>query len=56
MDDMELNQWCIEQAMRWPVISSYGGGGYGSQMPRMDTDADIIGRATKIMTWIKAAH
>lgn len=53
--DIELNRWCIEQAMRWPIVSGggYGQGGAHSHMPRTDSDADVIGRASKIMAWIK---
>ena len=57
--DQDLNRWCIEMAMRWPIVSEYGGnhGVYsaGGGM-RVDRDADIIGRASKIMAWVKEAH
>lgn len=57
----DLNRWCIEMAIRWPTITSYGGnahgvysagGGLGSQQ----VDADVIGRANKIMAWVKESH
>lgn len=55
--DIELNRWCIECAMSWPVITSYGrnGGVYsgGGGLPS-ETDADVIGRATKIKSWVTA--
>ena len=65
--DLELNRWCIEMAMRWPVHSS---GGYysghaqgvgvytqhGGYVPPVHKDEDIIGRAEKIMAWLKRAH
>lgn len=54
--EIELNRWCIEQAMRWPVVSTGGMGGGYTSLPRMDADADIIGRANKIMAWVKATH
>lgn len=59
--ELELNRWCIEQAMRWPVHSfggygAVGGAGNYPPMPRQETDADIIGRANKLMAWIKAVH
>ena len=57
----DLNRWCIEMAIKWPLITTYNspmqgvysaGGGLGHQQ----TDADIIGRANKIMAWVKEAH
>lgn len=58
--DIELNRWCIEMAMRWPVVSVYGHGnqlgGYQQNLPRADMDADVIGRAGKIMAWVKQVH
>lgn len=56
---IDLNRWCIEMAMRWPVVSTYGGAGVysgGGGLPRQECDADVIGRANKIMAWIKATH
>jgi len=55
--DRELRQWCIDMAMRWPTVTEnyYGGGmmggGAGGQASRT-TDADVIGRATKIENWL----
>jgi hypothetical protein len=63
--NVELNRWCIEMAMRWPVVhvqASYGNGLQGANaiyqqpVPARDIDADVIGRAEKIMAWVKAAH
>lgn len=54
--EVDLNRWAIEMAMRWPVISSGGIGGaglYQGGLPPCMTDADVIGRAVKIITWIK---
>lgn len=59
--EVELNRWCIEMALRWPVVSV---GGYGAaagqlgyqNLPRSDQDADVIGRAAKIMAWVNASH
>lgn len=54
-DDVELRRWCIEQASHWPVLSSYGAGmshtmaNYGPER-----DADLIGRAKKILRWVTA--
>lgn len=58
-DPIELNRWCIEMAMRWPVHEDcWGGGGYfsggGGYVTR--TDADIIERANKIFAWVTAKH
>lgn len=65
--DQDLNRWCIEMAMRWPMIhvpASYGNavqggvgiGGYAPPMPARDVEADVIGRAAKIFSWVKTAH
>lgn len=63
--EIELNRWCIELAMRWPVVHMppmYGNQAvgmqqvYGQALPARDVDADVIGRANKIMAWVKAAH
>lgn len=55
--EVELNRWCIEMAMRWPVVStgSYGGAA-SSYVPMVTADADVIGRANKIMAWVKEQH
>jgi len=60
---IELHRWCIEMAMRWPVIRiepRYGNGlgqagGYLPNTPGGEFDADVIGRAQKILNWITAA-
>lgn len=58
--EIELNRWCIEMALGWPVIISYGGNGGvysgGGGLPSQQTDADVIGRATKIAAWVKAVR
>lgn len=60
--DIELNRWCIEMAMRWPVVhapASYGNAAaaglnqmYQQAMPARDVDADVIGRAVRIKSWV----
>jgi hypothetical protein len=60
-----LNQWCIEMALRWPTVRippSYGqvagaaiGGVYGQFQHEREVDADVIGRAAKILAWVKTA-
>ena len=61
--EQDLNRWCIEMAMRWPIVTvgGYGNaaaqlGGYVANMPRHEADADVLGRANKIMAWVKEAH
>lgn len=65
--EIELNRWCIEQALRWPVVhvpATFGQAGLNQYQnalgsiaqPARDVDADVIGRATKIAAWIKASH
>ena len=59
--ETELNRWCIEMALRWPTITSYGGnanGVYsaGGGLPSQQVDADVIGRANKIMAWVRESH
>lgn len=64
--DQDMNRWCIEMAMKWPVIRvmpQYGGAGavvggipYMPNTPGVDADADVIGRAGRIMAWVKASH
>ena len=52
-DRTELRRWCIERAIQWPVIytpsNSMMGGG---QMTPKNEDADIIGRADRILQWV----
>lgn len=54
----ELRRWCIEMAMRWPVLqtTAYGNqGGYGATGTLIThTDADVIARAEKIRAWVEA--
>lgn len=62
--DIELHRWCVEMAMRWPVVhvpQSYGNAQqaglnqlYQQAMPARDVDADVIGRAAKIKSWVTA--
>lgn len=58
--DQELNRWCIEIATRWPTLTTYGNGGGvyggGGAMGSQQVDADLLGRATKILNWIKTAQ
>lgn len=63
--DVDLNRWCIEMAIRWPVVRvepRYGnavGGiqpGYHPNISGGEADADVIGRAAKIAAWIKEVH
>jgi hypothetical protein len=49
--DHELRKWCIDEAMRWPVITESYGGGMSMGMGR-SSDADVIGRAQQIENWI----
>jgi hypothetical protein len=64
-DEQDFNRWCIEMALRWPVIhlppshpygAAQGGLGYGQASPARDVDADVIGRANKIAAWVKESH
>lgn len=54
--DIDLNRWCIEMAMKWPVVTNFNGphGVYsqGGGLPSQQVDADVIGRATKIKAWV----
>lgn len=59
--DIELNRWCIEMAMKWPVHSSSGYsypgglGGAGTGMgyvPPGHKDEDVLGRAKSIRDWV----
>ncbi len=54
--NVELRRWCIEMAMRWPMISNGGYGNAGSyqSLPRVDTEADVINRAGRILAWVEA--
>ena len=58
-DPLQLNQWCIEMAVKWPVRSHPGYGNYGALgggMPPQHVDEDIIARANKIMAWVRTQH
>lgn len=65
---IELNRWCVEMAMQWPVVHVPATNGnlaqqqagnlghlYNQPSPARDVDADVIGRALKIKTWIMSA-
>lgn len=62
--EIELRRWCVEMAMRWPcfedIVYSHAqnfgqlGQALGGQQ-KMRTDADVIGRANKIMAWVKSS-
>jgi hypothetical protein len=59
--ETELNRWCIEMALRWPTMTSYGAAGgavgaYGGGTLSQTVDCDVIGRANKIMAWVKESH
>jgi hypothetical protein len=60
-DNTDLRRWCIEQATHWPTytvgyghvaqgIGGMAGPGYSNQ------DADVIGRAKKILDWVLTSH
>lgn len=53
LKEQELNRWCVEMAMKWPVVTTYGGSGGG--LPSQQSDADVIGRAAKIREWVKGS-
>jgi hypothetical protein len=55
--NVQLNQWCIEMAVRWPVKSFPGYGGAAMShigSPAVHQDEDVIGRAKKIRDWVLA--
>lgn len=56
-DTAELRRWCVEQAVRWPTVTSYGsqhGAVYsaGGGLPTQTVDADVVGRAERIRKWV----
>lgn len=54
-DSIELRRWCIEQAARWPTESpSYPGIASGGGMYKPSVEADLIGRAKKLLEWVTA--
>ncbi|UVO33981.1 hypothetical protein KUL72_20940 [Bradyrhizobium arachidis] len=58
LKEQELNRWCVEMAMKWPVVTTYGGNGVysaGGGLPSQQSDADVIGRAAKIREWVKGS-
>ncbi len=53
-EEIDLRRWCIEQAIRWPVES--GSIGYASSgISKPAVEADVIGRATKLLNWVNGA-
>ena len=65
----ELRLWCIEMAMYWPTVhvpATFGQVGSApnyqqalqtlQNFPAREVDADIIGRAEKILAWVKEAR
>jgi hypothetical protein len=55
-DNGDLRRWCIEQALRWPVYEdrNYSGAAGGMQWHgnTSRSEADIIGRAEKLLKWV----
>lgn len=51
-NETELRRWCIEMAVRWPVHGGSGGFASGSYITAVD--ADVLGRAKKLLDWVKA--
>lgn len=51
-NETELRRWCVEMAVRWPVQGGNGGFASGAYIPTMD--ADVLGRAKKLLDWVKA--
>ncbi len=50
--ETELRRWCVEMAIRWPVHGGNSGFAGGSYIPTVD--ADVLGRAKKLLDWVKA--
>lgn len=60
LDQIELRRWCIQMAMSWPVVSTsytYSGAVGFPQLPKEATarDADVIGRADKLLNWVNSS-
>jgi hypothetical protein len=55
---MELRRWAIDVAVRWPV-HHFGGGGYNALQgvggSCSEYDVDLIGRAQKLLAFVKSA-
>ncbi len=55
-----LNRWAIEMALRWPTVTEYSAAGvYSHGLPggiNRQMDCDVIGRANKIIAWVKEHH
>ena len=60
--EIELRRWCVEMAIRWPCFEDnvYGNGQGFQQYDQLSinqkvrTDADIIGRAERLLKWVNA--
>lgn len=54
--DKALRQWCVEQAIRWPQVLQNPSPGLGQQYQVYSAggyvDADVIGRAEKLLAWV----
>ena len=60
-DSIELRRWCIEQALCWPheaaVAAPAGQTPWSMGGPStLRGNADIIGKATAILEWVKQAQ
>jgi hypothetical protein len=51
--DVELRRWCIEQAIRWPEVGAGGYHGIASGGGGYRTEANIIDRASRLLTWVR---
>jgi hypothetical protein len=51
--ELELRRWCIERAIAWPE-DRFGIAGAQQQLYQQRTETDVIGRASKILAWVKA--
>lgn len=56
-EERELRRWAVEQAVKWPqvLISSAGSGSgavWTSGPGTSYVDADVIGRAEKLVTYV----
>lgn len=58
-NEVELRRWCIEMATKWPqttVHRSSPGGPYGGMGGNYSTsevvEADVIGRADRLLAWV----
>lgn len=51
-DELELRRWCVEQAIRWPSIGQYQG--MGQSFPPPYQEADVLGRANRLLAWVNS--